>query len=130
MHHHIFDRLGELRSPLACGQVLSGQGQPERGRAAVYAQNLEDGYLTPESSEWRDSLFAYGALLHSAGRDDEAIPRLEEFIERYPDSPDLIPARYFAAESYRRTPVSRASGSTTTRSKPRGLLTISKCSNC
>ncbi len=78
------------------------KGNPKEAERLLRA-NLEDGYLTPESSEWRDSLFAYGALLHNADRDDEAIPRLEEFVERYPDSPDLIQARYFAAESYRRS---------------------------
>jgi tetratricopeptide (TPR) repeat protein len=78
------------------------KGNPKEAERLLRA-NLEDGYLTPKSAEWRDSLFAYGALLHAAGRDDEAIPRLEEFVERYPDSPYLTQARYFVAESYRRS---------------------------
>jgi tetratricopeptide (TPR) repeat protein len=87
---------------LLAAKCYLAKGNPKEAERLLRA-NLEDGYLTPESSEWRDSLFAFGALLHSAGRDDEAIPRLEEFVERYPDSPDLIAARYFAAESYRRS---------------------------
>jgi TolA-binding protein len=66
-------------------------------------ENLENGYLTPSSPEWRDSLFAIGSLLQTLGRDEEAIGRLEEFVERYPDSPQLIDARYLIAEAYRRS---------------------------
>ncbi len=66
-------------------------------------ENLEDGYLTPKSLEWRDSLLAYGMLLQAEGRDEEAIPRLDEYVQRYPDSRQVIDARYLIAEAYRRS---------------------------
>ncbi len=50
-----------------------------------------------------DSLLAYGMLLQSEGRDEEAIPRLDEYVQRYPDSRQVIDARYLIAEAYRRS---------------------------
>jgi tetratricopeptide (TPR) repeat protein len=64
--------------------------------------NLEGGLLTPRSTEWRDSLFALAKLLASEGRHQEAIPRLEEAVARYPQAQQSMEAKYLAAESYRR----------------------------
>jgi tetratricopeptide (TPR) repeat protein len=63
--------------------------------------NLEDNNLTPRSFEWRDSLFGVGSLLVIVGRYQDAIPRLEEFVARYPDSPQALEAIYLAAQAYR-----------------------------
>lgn len=65
-------------------------------------ENLSGDYLTPASKEWRDSLFALGRLLHNNRRYDEAIPRLDEAIRRYPEVPQAIEARYLKADSHRR----------------------------
>ena len=64
--------------------------------------NLNGEQLTPASKEWRDSLFALGELLHNAGRDREAIQRLEEALQRYPNAPQATVARYLLADSSRR----------------------------
>ncbi|HEX3998337.1 MAG TPA: tetratricopeptide repeat protein [Pirellulales bacterium] len=88
-------------------RLLAAKAQIDKGNMKeaerLLLANLDDGYLTPKSFEWRDSLFAYGNLLQSEGRDAEAIPKLEEFVERYPDSPNQIEARYLVAEAYRRS---------------------------
>ncbi|HEV2969632.1 MAG TPA: tetratricopeptide repeat protein [Pirellulales bacterium] len=88
-------------------RLLAAKAHVEKGEAKeaekLLRENLEDGGLTPKSLEWRDSLFALGSLLEVEGRDEEAIPRLEEYVERYPDSPQLIDARYLIAEAYRRS---------------------------
>jgi len=63
--------------------------------------NLDGEQLTPASKEWRDSLFALAELLHAAGRHREAIERLEESLQRYPDAPQAIVARYLLADSAR-----------------------------
>jgi len=88
-------------------RLLAAKAHVEKGETKeaerLLRENLEDGYLTPKSFEWRDSLFALGSLLQTAGRDEEAIPRLEEYVERYPDSPQLIDTRYLIAEAYRRS---------------------------
>ena len=64
--------------------------------------NLNGEQLTPASKEWRDSLFALAELLHNAGRDREAIRRLDEALQRYPDAPQATVARYLLADSSRR----------------------------
>ena len=65
-------------------------------------ENLDGEQLTPASKEWRDSLFALAELLHNAARDREAIRRLDESLERYPDAPQATFARYLLADSLRR----------------------------
>ena len=62
-------------------------------------ENLNGESLTPESKEWRDSLFALGKLLAEDGRHLDAIERLEEAVARYPDSRQAIEARYLIAEA-------------------------------
>ena len=88
-------------------RFLAAKARIEKGdlkeAEKLFRENLEDGGLTPKSFEWRDSLFAMGALLETEGRDEEAILRLEEFVERYPDSPQVIDARYLIGEAYRRS---------------------------
>jgi TolA-binding protein len=87
-------------------RLLSSRCHVEQGDAKtaveLLQQNLEGDYLTPESREWRDSLFALGKLLYADARYPEAIERLEEAVERYPDVKQAIEADYLVAESYRR----------------------------
>jgi TolA-binding protein len=88
-------------------RLLAAKARIEKGdnkeSEKLLRENLEDGYLTPKSVDWRDSLYSLGSLLQNQARDEEAIPRLEEFVERYPDSPQLIDARYLIGEAYRRS---------------------------
>jgi TolA-binding protein len=72
-------------------------------QAEIFLQdNLNGEQLTPASKEWRDSLFALAELLHNSGRDREAIQRLDEALERYPEAPQAVVARYLLADSSRR----------------------------
>jgi TolA-binding protein len=64
--------------------------------------NLNGEQLTPASKEWRDSLFALAELLHDVGRYREAIQRLEESLQRYPDAPQATVTQYLLADSLRR----------------------------
>ncbi len=90
-------------------RVLAAKAHEERGEnkdaERLLRENLEEGDLDPKSFEWRDSLYDLGWLLQSEKRDEEAIPRLEEFVERYPESSEMIEARYLIAEAYRRSAV-------------------------
>jgi TolA-binding protein len=87
-------------------RILAAKGYIEQGNPAkaekLLVANLEGGTLAPQSSEWRDSLFALGFLLVSEGRYPEAIARLEDATERYPNAPKAVEARYITAEAYRR----------------------------
>ena len=86
-------------------RLLAAQVHLEKGETAaaetLLKENLSGDYLTPESQEWRDSLFAYGSLLATEGRYPEAIERLEEAINRYPNTARAVEARYLTAEAYR-----------------------------
>lgn len=114
------------RARLLAARALLDKGD----RAAVkelYLLNLESGQLTPASTEWRDALFGLGRLLFgdaqlvesqnptsteastivTASEQQaqelyrEAIRRLEEAVERYPNAPQSVPSRYLVAEAYR-----------------------------
>lgn len=89
------------RARLLAGQAYQEQGDVEAARALL-EDNLSGEFLTPDSREWRDSLFSLGRMLHLTGKHEEAILRLEEAVERYPESPQAIEARYLIADSYRR----------------------------
>ena len=89
------------RARLLVAKAAQAKGDDAKAEELL-RQNLEDGTLTPRSIEWRDSLFALASLMEMAGRYQEAIPRLEEAVARYPDAPQTIEARYLTAESYRR----------------------------
>jgi tetratricopeptide (TPR) repeat protein len=86
-------RLLASRAATICGDVKQAE--------TFLLDNLNGEQLTPASKEWRDSLFALGDLLHRGGRDAEAIVRLEEALERYPDAPQAVAARYLLAECSR-----------------------------
>jgi tetratricopeptide (TPR) repeat protein len=84
-------------------RVVAAQARFERGEVdaaeALLRQNIEGDLLTPASQEWRDSLFALGWLLHFQKRWSEAIVCLDEAVERYPDAPASIEARYLIAHA-------------------------------
>jgi TolA-binding protein len=92
------------RDAAAChARLIAAQTAREMGDTALAEKmllaNLNGDYLTPAGKEWRDSLFLLGEILHSAGRYADAARRLNEAIERYPDLPETIQARYLLADS-------------------------------
>jgi len=62
-------------------------------------QNSTD--LRPEANEFRISLFTLGELYYRNARWADAILRLEEACQRYPQDPGLPRALFMLAESYR-----------------------------
>lgn len=81
-------------------QACAQRGDFERAEKLLL-ENLNGDFLSPASSEWRDSLFALGRLLHDGGHFQSALTRLVEAAERYPDDPRVPETRYLTAESYR-----------------------------
>jgi len=117
-------------------RLLASKAYVERGNLdrarQLLLDNLHNEALTPESAQWRDSLFALGRLLHvegnslakkepekSGGADpakektkqwdralathQEAIRRLSEAVKRYGDDPQVVTAHYLIAESHRQS---------------------------
>jgi len=92
---------------------------------------LESADLSPTALEWRKSLFSLGRLLYYSAdlaqrngkpagvpnskgdpqdrvavvhaRFEEAVARLEEYLDRYPASPDVAEARFLLAKSLQRS---------------------------
>ncbi len=86
-------------------RLLASRADAEKGdlkqAEALLRENLQGELLTPESTEWRESLFDLGRLLYNAHRYEEAIARLEEAVARYPDSPRVLESQYLTADSFR-----------------------------
>ncbi len=59
--------------------------------------------FTPQAPEFTDALFLWGELLHDRGEMERAIATLEEALDRYPDDPRVVTARFLLADSYRRS---------------------------
>jgi TolA-binding protein len=84
---------------LECVRAYLQQNRTQEAEKLLLT-NLTGDALTPQSPEWRDSLFALGQLLHDTGRNREAILKLEEAVIRYPDAPQALMARYTIARSF------------------------------
>jgi tetratricopeptide (TPR) repeat protein len=87
-------------------RLLASRADTEKGdlkqAESLLRENLQGELLTPESTEWRESLFDLGRLLYTAHRYEEAIARLEEAVARYPDSPRALESQYLTADSFRK----------------------------
>lgn len=83
-------------------RLLAARACREKNRPKQAEQHLNDNLsssaLTPDSIEWRDSLFALGMLAHETGDTEQAIARLQEALTRYPKAPQAVPARYALAD--------------------------------
>ncbi len=89
------------RARLLAARAFIEQAKFEQAEKLLQ-ENLVGDHLTPASKEWRDSLIALGEVLHAAKRYEEAVARLSEAIQRYPDSPQAPVASYLLADCYRR----------------------------
>jgi len=78
------------------------QGKTEKA-AELLEENLRGERLTPDSREWRDSLFMLGKVLRSESRYDEAIRRMEEAVTRYGEDARAVETRYLIADAYCRS---------------------------
>jgi tetratricopeptide (TPR) repeat protein len=78
---------------LECARAQRQLGEYDKAEQLLLT-NLVGDTLTPESPEWRDSLFALGNLLYEAGRYDEAISKLEEATLRYEKDPGVKQTLY------------------------------------
>lgn len=71
-------------------RLLASQAQLEKGSVAEAQQllldNLENDFLTPQSTEWRDSLFALGKLLHRQADERETASRQAGVDSENPDA--------------------------------------------
>jgi tetratricopeptide (TPR) repeat protein len=84
-----------LEAARAYGQ-LSKYDDAER----LLNANLDAAALTPYSPEWQDSLFEMGYLLYERQRYSEAVSALQNAVDRWPDHPASLLAKYTVARAY------------------------------
>ena len=110
------DNAGAIRALEECIElysetVVTHQARLEAGRAyrqlekfpeaeRLLQTNLQATALTPQSPEWRDSLFELGNLLYEQDRFDEAVDALQEAVARYPDNGAALLSKYLIARAY------------------------------
>ncbi|MBL8763192.1 MAG: tetratricopeptide repeat protein [Phycisphaerae bacterium] len=75
----------------------SNDAEAERLLAAV----LEGGRVGPESPEYQAALIELGEMLYDEGRHSEAVTRLREAVERYPDDAGRVRLCFKLADSCR-----------------------------
>ena len=85
------------RARLLAARAGVEKNRPKQAEQYLY-DNLSSKGLTPESIEWRESLFALGMLAHQTGDGEQAIARLQEALARYPNAPEAVAARYALAD--------------------------------
>ncbi len=88
------------RARLDAAKACRDLEQPREAERLLLA-NLNDSGQTPDSSEWRDSLFELGHLLYDEGRYMESARLLQEAVERYPMAEQSRLATYLMGSCYR-----------------------------
>jgi tetratricopeptide (TPR) repeat protein len=91
-----------FQARIDCAKAHWHQGTTARAEQLL-RDNLSGSSLKPSSTEWKDSLFELGMLLHEQGLYEAAIDKLEEAVTRYPQDPQRLMAQYLIGESYRRS---------------------------
>lgn len=90
-----------FQARLDCARAYWRQGNTDRAEELL-RNNIVGSSLKPSSPEWKDSLFELGTLLHQKEEFEDAINKLEEAVERYPQDPQSLTAKYVIGECYRR----------------------------
>jgi len=93
------------QSAVPLAQAYIAKGPENFGKAEnVLLSVLEDNRLvTPAAVEFRESLFELAQLYYRTGRFEEAINRLEEMTQRYPQDERMPRLVFLMADSYRKS---------------------------
>lgn len=88
-------------APLA--KCLISDGTPDNDEEAeILLRSVVDGsVVSPESPTFRNALMELGRMYYASGRYAEAVGRLTELVQRYPDEPASGHWRFWLADSLR-----------------------------
>lgn len=97
--------LAASKSAVPLAQAYVARGPESYGRAEAVLIGVVDNnpMITPDSQEFRLGLFELVQLYHRTARYEEAINRLQEFCERYPNDEKLTQLWFLMADSYRKS---------------------------
>ncbi|MHC4976286.1 MAG: tetratricopeptide repeat protein [Planctomycetota bacterium] len=90
---------------LAQCYLLDPEGSNDEQAEQLLETILGGRMLTPEAIEFRVALYELGRIYIQQGKHKEAIARLREAVERYPDDPETNQIRFTLADAYRRSAV-------------------------
>ena len=100
-----YPRLVEgARARLLMANCMVASGPDRYAQAEeILAALLEDEHVTPTASEFRDALFELCDLLYEQRQYADAISRMEDFLEFYPQDEEAYRIRFMLADAYRRS---------------------------
>ncbi|MCG3180685.1 MAG: hypothetical protein BIFFINMI_03048 [Phycisphaerae bacterium] len=91
------------KAQVPMAQCYKSLGQLDKAETIIRALLADDQTFSPDSEEYTEALFELGRLKYEQADYREAIARLDEALQRYPDNPQALYARYYLADSYRRS---------------------------
>ncbi len=89
--------------PLAQAYISQGPEMYAKAEKVLHAVVDDNPILTPEAEEFGQALFELAQLAYRTGRFEEAISRLEEMTQRYPDNKQQGQLVFLMADSYRKS---------------------------
>jgi tetratricopeptide (TPR) repeat protein len=103
--------LAASKSGVPLAQAYIAKGPEFYPRAETVLQIvLQSPMLSPEAEEFGQSLFELAQLYYRTGRYEQAIARLDEMINRYPNDPRMPRLLFLEADSYRKSATNLAAG--------------------
>ncbi|MCY2955402.1 MAG: tetratricopeptide repeat protein [Planctomycetota bacterium] len=91
--------------PLARAYIAKGPDFYRRAEEVLKAAVEDNPQITPEAEEFRESLWELANLYYRTGRYEQAISRLEELTQRYPNDQRMGQLLFLMASSYRSSAV-------------------------
>jgi tetratricopeptide (TPR) repeat protein len=96
--------LAASKSAVPLAQAYVAKGPEHYGKAeSVLKGVLVSKLLDPDAEEFKQALFDLGQLYYRTGKFEEAVAKLEEFTDRYPNEQRLGQLLFLMADSYRKS---------------------------
>ncbi|MCC6239987.1 MAG: tetratricopeptide repeat protein [Phycisphaerales bacterium] len=89
--------------PLAQAYIARGPIAYAKAESVLRSVIENNPLVTPEAEEFKQALFELGQLYYRTSRYEEAIARLEEWTQRYPQDERLGQMLFLMADSYRKS---------------------------
>ncbi|MBA3405443.1 MAG: tetratricopeptide repeat protein, partial [Gemmatimonadaceae bacterium] len=89
--------------PLAQAYIAKGPEGYAKAETVLLSVVDDNPLLTPDAAEFKQALFELAQLFYRTARYEDAISRLEELTERYPQAPNLGQLAFLMADSYRKS---------------------------